>query len=139
MGKIFRPSNRESRILSRIESDKEYKKRQAIGQIPDVADSLSNAVAIKLVEEGLVETNNKNAVQEQIQMCLEGLSRADDFDIDYATAPFRKLVSNPHPVTLYLTAFVVEKLINHKAVVDIFGSDLDIYSTIHKQVARFLS
>ncbi|MBW1990376.1 MAG: hypothetical protein JRI97_12650, partial [Deltaproteobacteria bacterium] len=50
MGKVFRPSNRESRILSRIESNKEYARRQAIQHIPDCMDPLANAIATKLVD-----------------------------------------------------------------------------------------
>ena len=58
--------------------------------------------------------------------------------MDYAIAPFRNLVQQPNVVSLYLTAFVIEKLIDHKAVVDIYGSDADIYLCIHKQVSKLL-
>jgi hypothetical protein len=47
-------------------------------------------------------------------------------------------VSNPHIVTLYVTAFVLEKVINHKDTVDIFGSDEEIYQCIHQQVQKHL-
>jgi hypothetical protein len=53
-------------------------------------------------------------------------------------APFRSLVSNPNIATLYLTAFVVETLINHKDVVDIYGSDDDIYFCIQKELTALL-
>ncbi len=138
MGKVFRPSTRESSILSKIESSKEHARRVAINAIKENIDRLSNAIAMKLVESDLVETTNKNALEEQIQKCLEKLGRADDFDVDYQTAPFRHLVPQPHIVSLYVTAFVIEKLILHKDVVDIFGSDEDIYFAIHKQVKKFL-
>ena len=32
----------------------------------------------------------------------------EDFDIDYAVAPLRTLISNPNIASLYLTAFIVE-------------------------------
>jgi hypothetical protein len=101
-------------------------------------EELSNALAMKLVESRLVETTNKNSLQEQIVKCLENLGRSDDFEIDYSVAPFRSVVNQPHIVSLYLTAFVIEKLINHKDVVDIFGSDEEIYQCIHKQVKKIL-
>jgi hypothetical protein len=81
----------------------------------------------------------KTTLEEQITKCLETLCHADEFDVDYQIAPFRNLVQQPNVVSLYLTAFVIEKLINHKSVVDIFGSDADIYLCIHKQVAKLLS
>jgi hypothetical protein len=138
MAKVFRPSSRESSILSKIESSKEYARRLALQSIRDCIEPLSNAIATKLIDQKLVETTNKNSMQEQITLCLETLSRADDFAIDYAVAPIRTLVPNPHVVSLYVTAFVLEKLINHKDVVDIYGSDEDIYLSINQQVKKYL-
>jgi len=138
MAKIFRPSSRESKILSRIESSKEYARRKAIGSIRDCIEPLSNAIAMKLVESNLVETTSKNVLEEQISNCLDKLSHADEFDIDFQNAPFRNIVPQPNVVSLYVTAFVIETLINHKVVVDIFGSDEEIYLCINQQVTKFL-
>ena len=138
MAKIFRPSTRESNILSKIESTKEYARRKAISGVKDCIEPLSNSIAMKLVESNLVETTNKNILEEQIMKCLETLSHSDDFEIDYKNAPYRMIVPNPNVVSLYVTAFVVETLINHKVVVDIYGSDEEIYSCINRQVAKHL-
>ena len=138
MGKVFRPSSRESSLLNKIESSKEYARRRAINNARDNVDALGNAIAMKLVESELVETNNKNSLEEQIVGCLETLSHADDFDIDYLVAPYRQLVQHPNPVSLYVTAFLLEKLIDHKSVVDIYGSDSDVYGCIHQQVVKIL-
>jgi hypothetical protein len=138
MGKVFRPSTREASILSRIESSKEHFRRRAILALRDCIEPLANAIAMKLVENELVETTNKNSLEEQIQKCLEKLSHADDFDIDYQISPIRSLVPQPHVVSIYVTAFVIEPLLNHKDVVDIFGSDEDIYFNINQQVKKFL-
>ncbi len=138
MGKVFRPSNREASILSKIESSKEHARRRTISSARDHVDSLGNAIAMKLVENELVETTNKNSLEEQIVKCIDGMCRADDFDIDYMVSPYRQLVQHPNIVSLYVTAYLLEKLINHKSVVDIYGSDTDIYGTIHKQVIKIL-
>ncbi len=139
MAKVFRPSNRESKILSQIESSKERARRLALNRLQDCLEPLSNSISMKLVENELVETTNKNSLQEQIMKCLDKLSHAEDFDIDYQNAPFRHIVSQPHIVSLYVTAFVIEKMLDHKDVVDIFGSDEEIYHCINKQVAKHLS
>jgi len=138
MSKVFRPSNRESKILSQIESSKERLRRLALSGIQNCLEPLSNAIASKLVETRLVETTNKNSLEEQVMKCLDKLSRADDFDIDYQNAEFRNIVSNPHVVSLYVTAFVIEQVIKHKDVVDIYGSDEEIYACINRQVAKYL-
>ena len=139
MAKVFRPSKRESKILSRIESSKEYARRKAIETAKVNIDSLSNAIAMKLVEDNLVETTNKNVLEEQISKCIDKLTRSDEFDVDYRIAPFRQVVPNPNIVSLYIAAFVIETLINHKVVVDVFGSDEEIYFCINRQVAKFLT
>jgi hypothetical protein len=138
MAKVFRTSTREASILSKIESQKEYSRKRTINAIKDCIDPLANAIAMKLVDTNLVETTNKNTLEEQIKKCLEKLGRADDFEIDYQTAPIRNLVPQPNVVSLFLTSFVIEKLIKHKDVVDIFGSDEDIYLSIHQQIKKFL-
>ncbi len=128
----------ESRLISRIESSKELERRRAIQAVGDVVEPLSKSIANKLVENELVETANKNSLEEQLAYSLDKLNRADDFDIDFQVAPFRNVVKAPHIVSLYVTAFVIEHLIKHKDIIDIYGSDEEIYATIHKQVARHL-
>ncbi|MFZ7126918.1 MAG: hypothetical protein ACOWWM_12265 [Desulfobacterales bacterium] len=138
MAKVFRPSSRESNILSKIESQKEHARRMALSGIGSCIDALSNAIAMKLVENNLVETVNKNGLEEQIYKCLDKLTRKDDFEIDYKIAPYRNLISNPHIVSLYLTAFILEEVIHHKDTVDIYGSDEEIYTCIDRQVKKHL-
>jgi hypothetical protein len=138
MAKVFRTSTREASILSKIESQKEYSRKRAINAIKDCIDPLANAIAMRLIDANLVETTNKNTLEEQIKKCLEKLGRADDFEIDYQIAPIRNVIPQPNVISLFLTAFVIEKLIKHKDVVDIFGSDEDIYLSIHQQIKKFL-
>ncbi len=138
MGKIFRAGTREATILSKIESSKEYARRKAIAGIKDCIEPLSNAIATKLIEHNLVETTSKNTLEEQIMRCLNELTRAEEFDVDFQIAPVRHIVTNPHIVSIYTTSFVVEKLLNHKDIIDIFGSDEDIYLCINNQVVKFL-
>jgi hypothetical protein len=138
MAKTFRPSKGESRILSRIESSKERARQLAIQQTQNVLEPLSNALAMKLIEEKLIRTNSKGDIETQIAASLEKLARSDEFEIDYQIAPLRTLVPRPHIVSLYLTAFVVEQLINHRSVEDIYGSDEEIYNCINRQVSRFI-
>ena len=138
MAKMFRPSSRESSILSKIESTKEHMRRLAITRVRECAEPLANGISTKLIENNLVETTNKNALDEQIHKCLDKMNRLDDFEIDFQVAPFRNIIPNPQIVSLYVTAFVIEKMINHKDVVDIYGSDEEIYFTIHQQVKKFM-
>jgi len=138
MGKVFRTNNKESILLSRIESSKEKKRRICIETARDNLEPMSNAISQKLVENSLVETTSKNSLQDQIEKKLEKLVKLDDFEIDYQIAPFRELVANPNVISLVITAFVLETLINHKDVIDIYGSDDEIYNCINTQVQKFM-
>ena len=139
MAKIFYTGNREAKLLSKIESSKERERIRTISTIRDNLDMFSNKVSMKLIETGLIETVSKASVENQIARCLDNLCKAEDFDIDYKVAPFRTLVSNPNIASLYLTAFVVETLIDHKDVIDIYGSDEDIYFAIQKELTALVS
>ena len=139
MAKIFYTGNREAKLLSKIESSKERERIRTISTIRDNIDAFSNKVSMKLIETGLIETVSKSSIEKQIARCLDTLCKAEDFDIDYMVAPFRTLISSPNIASLYLTAFVVEKLINHKDVIDVYGSDEDIYYCIQKQLSALLS
>ena len=88
MAKIFRPSNRESKILSQIESSKERFRRMALSGIRDCLEPLSNSIAMKLVESELVETTNKNELEDQPQP--EGGHR-DAGDRDQARTVIQRL------------------------------------------------
>ena len=138
MAKVFRPSSRESSILSKIESTKEHMRRMAISRVRDCSEPLANAISSKLIENNLVETTSQIHLKSRLRGCLDKMTRMDDFDIDYQIAPIRNLVPQPQIVSLYVTAYVIEKLINHKDVVDIYGSDEDLYLTINQQIKKFL-
>jgi len=138
MAKIFYTGNREAKLLSKIESSKERERLRIISTIRDNTDAFSNKVSMKLIESGLVETVSKSSIENQIARCLDTLCKAEDFDIDYAVAPLRTLISNPNIASLYLTTFIVEKLINHRDVIDVYGSDEDIYFCVNKELAILL-
>ena len=83
-------------------------------------------------------TQLKNEIENQILLCLKDLTRAEDFDVDYKVAPFKNIVSNPNIVSIYVAVFVIEDLINHKDIIDIYGADDEIYYCINKQVVKHL-
>ncbi|RLB91723.1 MAG: hypothetical protein DRH26_07555 [Deltaproteobacteria bacterium] len=138
MAKLFYTGNREANLLSKIESSKEKERIRTIAIIRDNIDAFSNKLAMKLIESKLVETVSKSSIEDQIARCLDTLCKAEDFDIDYMIAPFRSLISNPNVAGLYLTAFIVEKLINHRDVIDVYGSDEDIYFCVQKELNTLL-
>ena len=71
MAKIFYTGNRESKLLSKIESSKERERIKTISAIRDNLETFSNKVSMKLIENGLVETVSKSSIEKQIIRCLD--------------------------------------------------------------------
>ncbi len=138
MGKTFRVGDREGKLLSKIESSKEQERIATINSIRNNTETFTNKISMKLIEKGLIETVSKNSIQEQLEKCLNALCTSEDFDIDYQIAPLRGLVANPNIASLFITAFVIEKLIDHKDVIDIYGSDEEIYFCIKNEITQLV-
>lgn len=138
MSRDFRPDSRESAVISKLDHARENERVNALNLLRQHMDDLSSWIAIKLIEERLVETTSKDELERQLQIGLQLLLSADEFDFRYQTANLRDIVPRPHFVSLFVTAYLVEKLIDHPAIVEIYGADEDIYRCVHKQVMRFL-
>jgi hypothetical protein len=134
----YRPNVRESAVISQLDHEKESQRYNAMNLLRQHQDALSNKIATKLIEERLVETTSKDDLESQIQFALQTLLTAEEFDIQFHIANVRTLVPRPHFVSLYVTAFVIEKLIDHRCIVEIYGTDEDIYHCVNRQVIKLI-
>lgn len=130
MAKEFFPNIREERILSRLDSSKDHDRDRVLRVIRSDIEGLSNRLAQRLLDAGHVVTTSRPDLNKQLAICLRNLVTSEDFDINYQIAPFREVVPSPNFASLFLTAFVIEKLINHPTVEDIYGTDEEIYHTV---------
>ena len=138
MAREYRPNVRESAVISRLDHAKESQRNNAIHMLQEHMEELSDRISMKLIEDKLIETTSKADLDNQIQIILETLVSAEEFEVQFQTANIRTLVPRPNFVALYVTAVIIEKLINHKSIVDIFGTDEEIYKCVNKQVGRFI-
>jgi hypothetical protein len=133
-----RPNVRESAVISKLDHEKESQRFTAMNLLRQNMDSLSDKIATKLIEERLVDTTSKDDLENQINFALQNLLTADEFDIQYHIANVRTLVPRPHFISLYVTAYVIEKLIDHRCIVEIYGTDEDIYHCVNRQVSKLI-
>jgi hypothetical protein len=138
MARDYRPNVRESNVISRLDSAKEAARASAINKLYEVGGDMANRIAMKLIEEKLIETKNKKELERQLAGCIKTLITAEDFDVQYQIAPLRSLVRRPNFISLYITGFIIEKLINHRTIVDIYGTDEEIYQCVNSQVNRMV-
>jgi predicted restriction endonuclease len=138
VGREYRPNVRESAVISKLDHQKESQRYHAMNQLRHNIDELADRISMKLIEERLIETISKGDLQDQIQLALQKILDLEEFEIQYQTANLRTLVPRPNFVSLFVTAYIVEKLIDHKCIVDIFGTDEEIYASVNRQVSRFI-
>jgi len=138
MAREYRPNARESAVISKLDHAKESHRYNSLNLLRQHIDELSDRISMKLIEERLVETTNKDELDRQLNISLQTLLSAEEFDVQFRTANLRTLVPRPHFVSLYVTAYIIEELINHDCIVEIYGTDEDIYRCVHKQVIRLI-
>jgi hypothetical protein len=138
VGREYRPNVRESAVISRLDHAKESQRYHAMNNLRENIDEIADRISMKLIEERLIETTNKAELDNQIQSALQTILDAEEFEIQFQTANLRTLVPRPNFVSLFVTAYIVEKLIDHKCIVDIFGTDEEIYASVNRQVSKFV-
>lgn len=139
MASDFHVNYREESLISRLENSRQSAWGRQLLQLDDNRFDLSKKLAMRLIENNLLETNNQKDIEEQLLNCINQLLQAEDFEIQYAIAPLRTLVERPNRIALYITAFIAEKLIDHRSVVDIYGTDEEIYNTIYQEMGKVIN
>lgn len=91
------------------------------------ADELAAKLVQRLLDKEIIETTSIQSLHDIFEEQLKKLAGMEEFDIQLKVAPLRTLVPDPNIISLYLTQFIIEDLINHSSIQDIYGEDLDIY------------
>jgi len=134
--KRFYSGKDQERILNRLER---LEKREALQRdrffkfkLPEIHNRLSQV----LLMEKIIETENPKAVSDLILKGLKQALKANEFEFKYFIAPIRDLVPHPNPISLYMTQYVLEVMINDPNVIEIYGTDLDIYRAINNVITQ---
>lgn len=97
---------------------------------------LQNRLAQELIQNKIVETENPAALTELIGKGLKRLVRANEFEFRYFVAPIRNIVPQPNRNSLFMTQYVIEELIKDPAILDIYGTDDEIYRVVDKVITQ---
>jgi hypothetical protein len=91
---------------------------------------IHNKLSQALLLNKIIETENPQAIYDLIMQGLNKAYKTSEFDFRYFIAPIRNIAPRPNPYALYLTQYILEVIINDPNVIDIYGTDLDIYKLI---------
>jgi hypothetical protein len=101
-------------------------------KLPEIHTRLSQ----DLLMEKIIETDNPAAISELILQGLKKAMKISEFDFKYFIAPIRNLVQRPNLYSLYITQYIMEVIINDPTVIDIYGTDLDIYKVVNNVMTQ---
>lgn len=128
MGSHSRPfSDKNAGALDR---KRERERRTMLQLLYKNSDELATRLVQRLLDKHIIETTSDSAIRELIKNQFEKLAEMEEFDLQYKIAPIRQLVMDPNFVSLFLTQYITEDLINHDKIQDVFGDDQEIYRVI---------
>jgi hypothetical protein len=120
-------TNATDKTIRSIDRKREQERRFMLQKAKENADELAAKLVQRLIDKGIVETSSVQSLHDTFEEQLKKIATLEEFDIQLKVAPLRTLVPDPNIISLYLTQFIIEDLINHSAIQDIYGEDLDIY------------
>jgi len=123
-------TNATDKTIRAIDRKRERERRFILNKARDNAEEFAALVTQRLIDRNVLEINSVKAVRDSFFSQLKRLPEMDEFDIQMKVAPIRTLVPDPNILSLYLTGYVIEDLIDNPAIEDVFGEDLDVYRAI---------
>ncbi|RPI75037.1 MAG: DUF507 family protein [Desulfobacteraceae bacterium] len=101
-------------------------------KLPEICNRLGQA----LLMDKVIEMENPAGLNALLEQGLQKLLRLSEFDYKYFVAPLRDLIAKPNPISLFITQYILETVIQDPAVVDIFGTDQEIYKVVNKVISQ---
>jgi hydroxypyruvate isomerase len=136
MARVFNNQSSTDATIRAIDRKREQERRFMLSQAFKNAEELSTRLVQRLIDRHIIETTSEQALRELFSDQLRTLSNMEEFDIQFKIAPLRNLATDPNFISLYLTQYIIEDLIDHPKVQDVFGDDLDIYRAVDSILSK---
>jgi len=136
MARHMNPSRSTNRTIDAIDRKRERERRFMLRKARENAENLAISLVQRLLDRHIIETNSNQAICEVMEKQLTGLSEMEEFDLQFKIAPIRTLTQDPNLISLYITQYIIEDLINHPAIQDVFGDDLDVYRAVDSVLTK---
>jgi hypothetical protein len=134
--KRFGSGNVQDKIINRLERQEKQEAFQRDRffrfKLPEIHGRLSQV----LLMEKVIETDNPAAVSDLLLKGLKKALKSNEFDLKYFVAPIRDLVPRPNLFSLYMTQYILEVIMNDPSVIEIYGTDQEIYATVNRVIAH---
>ena len=136
MARVFNNNAATDKTIRAIDRKREQERRFMLSLAFKNAEELSTRLVQRLIDQHIIEATSDQTMREVFTNQLRLLSNMEDFDIQFKITPLRNLATDPNFISLYLTQFIIEDLVDHPKVQDVFGDDLDIYRTVDSNLRK---
>ena len=136
MARHINPSNSTNKTIDAIDRKRERERQFMLKKSREMAPELAVSLVQRLLDLHIIETNSAHAIQEVMAKQLQQLSDMEEIDMQFKIAPIRNLTPDPNVISLYLTQFIIEDLINNSHIQDVFGDDLEIYRAVDSILSK---
>jgi len=130
MARTANPYGAAEKAVRAIDRERERERRFMLQACYKYADELATKLVQRLLDDHIIETSSDSAIREILAKVLTKLGDMEEFDIQFKIAPVRTLVTDPNFVSLYLTQYITEDLIENPNIQDVFGDDVAIYRSV---------
>ena len=136
MARHINPSNSTNKTIDAIDRKRERERQFMLKKARELSQELAISLVQRLLDLHIIETNSVQTIQEVMEKQLQHMSDLEEFDMQFKIAPIRNLTQDPNVISLYLTQFIIEDLINHTNIQDVFGDDMDIYRAVDSVLGK---
>lgn len=126
----------QEKLINRLERQKRQESYEQERFLGFKMSEIHNKLCQALLVEKIIETDNPAAVSDAILTGLKKAQKSSEFDFSYFIAPLRSLVPKPNPHSLYMTQYILEVLINDLCVIEIYGTDDEIYQVVDNIISQ---
>lgn len=135
MARVFNNNAATDKTIRAIDRKREQERRYMLSLAFKNAEQLATRLVQRLLDRHILETTSDQAMREVYSNLLRKLSDMEEFDVQFKIAPLRSLTNDPNFISLFLTQYTIEDLVEHPKVQDVFGDDLEVYNAIDSVMA----
>lgn len=130
------PHGAGNKTVNAIDRKRERERQYMLKKAYEMADDLALHLVQRLLDKKIIETHSVEEVRRTVSRELQKLQDMEEFDLQFKTAPLRQLTADPNFISLYMTQYIIEDLIEHPSIEDVYGDDTDIYKAVDSVFSR---
>jgi len=134
--KHLNTTKEQDKLFKRLERQEKKDALQRDRFLKFKLNEIHKGLTQELLMEEIVETDNNAAFSDLLLKGLKKLLRTNEFDYKYFIAPIRDIVPRSNPISLYMTQYTLEVVLNDPSIIEVYGTDVDIYKAVNKVVSN---